>query len=35
MSETTNKFAPDVRDRAARMLFDHERISHRDGRQWY
>jgi len=25
MSKTTNKFAPEVRDRAVRMVFDHER----------
>jgi transposase len=25
MSKTTNKFAPEVRDRAIRMLLDHER----------
>jgi transposase len=24
-SKTTNKFAPDVRERAVRMVFDHER----------
>ncbi|MDB5708138.1 MAG: hypothetical protein JWL96_3045, partial [Sphingomonas bacterium] len=24
MSKTTNKFAPEVRDRAVRMVFDHE-----------
>ena len=25
MSKTTNKFSPDVRERAVRMVFDHER----------
>ena len=25
MSKTTNKFAPEVRERAVRMVFDHER----------
>ena len=25
MSKTTNKFAPEVRDRAIRMVLDHER----------
>ena len=25
MSKTTNKFSPEVRDRAVRMVFDHER----------
>lgn len=25
MSNTTNKFAPEVRERAVRMVFDHER----------
>ena len=25
MSKTTNKFAPDVRERAVRMVLDHER----------
>jgi transposase len=25
MTKTTNKFAPEVRERAARMVMDHER----------
>jgi hypothetical protein len=26
MSKTTNKFAPEVRERAVRMVLDHEQI---------
>ena len=35
MRKTTNKFAPEVGNRAVWMLFDHERSHPCDGRRWF
>ncbi len=34
-SKAANKFAPEVREQAVRMVFDHERVIRTDGRPWY
>jgi len=35
MSKTTNKLAPEVRERAVRMVFDHERDCPSRWPRWY